>query len=76
MDKPKIFKGRGLTLIFEDINRLGLVPHHTGTVNNEAGKIQWDMYDWEHPYIRGLQSTSDRQTGECVFYSWAYPANS
>jgi hypothetical protein len=73
MDKPKIFAGKALKGIFEDIDRLGLEPRHTGTQDNECGEVQWDMYAWDHPHIRGLQSCYDRRTTREMFFSWAYP---
>jgi hypothetical protein len=73
MDKPKIFEGNALRVIFADIDRLGLQPRHTGTHNNDCGEPQWDDYAWDHPDIRGLQSCYDRRTTRQMFYSWAYP---
>lgn len=72
MDKPKIFEGQALRLIFEDIERLHLKPCHTGTIENDCGEEQWDMYEWEHPYIAGLRSCYDRRTTHDMFFSWAY----
>jgi len=74
MDRPKFFEGKALRQIFEDIDRFGLQPRHTGTQSNEWGEDQWELYEWEHPEIRGLQSCYDRRTTSQMFYSWAYPA--
>jgi hypothetical protein len=73
MDRPKIFEGKALKQIFEAIERLNLQPRHTGTQSNEFGEDQWELYEWDHPELRSLQSCYDRRTTSHMFYSWAYP---